>query len=337
MRDYGKVSPTFWTGDTGRFLRQCGPETQLVALYLLTCQNANMTGLYYMPLPTLCHETGSPLEGALKALRSLSEGGFAYYDEASEVVWVPEMARYQLGETLNPKDNRHKGVIRQIEIYRKSKFFNDFYTRYSRQYHLPKPSPLEAPSEPLGRGRGRARAGEEQEQEQEQEQNTSLPGKPAAAKKRPVDKVATPSDCEPSSGSASDTAPRSSTIANPRPRDELFDAVAEVTGSDPKLCGPRIGRVCAQLRKGDPPYTAEEVRSLPGVIADQGMSFSVTIGSVEKYISWVRTPPTHADGSLNGQAKRSDPYSGLKEFVTHDQEAVRDRIGLPLRRSGQAD
>ena len=35
-----------------------------------------------------------PLEGASKALRSLSEGGFAHYDDAADEVWVPEMAAY---------------------------------------------------------------------------------------------------------------------------------------------------------------------------------------------------------------------------------------------------
>ena len=57
MREYAKVSPTFWTGDTGRSLRG-DPDAQRVAFYLLTCSNANMIGLYYLPLPTLCHEIG---------------------------------------------------------------------------------------------------------------------------------------------------------------------------------------------------------------------------------------------------------------------------------------
>ena len=58
MRDYGKVSPHFWIGRTGKELRQAGPESQLVALYLLTSPHANMIGLYYMPLTFLSHETG---------------------------------------------------------------------------------------------------------------------------------------------------------------------------------------------------------------------------------------------------------------------------------------
>ena len=98
MREYAKVAPQFWTGTTGKRLRGMGRDVQVVALYLVTCPSANMLGLYYLPLPTLCHEIGMKPEGALKALRRVSEGGFATYDTASEHVWVKEMARFQIGE-----------------------------------------------------------------------------------------------------------------------------------------------------------------------------------------------------------------------------------------------
>jgi len=173
-RDYGKVAPSFWTGETGRQLREAGPEVQLIALYLLTCQSAHMTGLFYLPLPTLCHETGLTKKGACKALARVSKVNFAHYDEASEVVWVPEMAHFQVGESLVEKDNRHKGIVKYLETYRKSKYFNDFYDRYQIPYHLPALSPLQAPC------KGRVRARAEQEQEQEQEQDT-ISSEPQAA------------------------------------------------------------------------------------------------------------------------------------------------------------
>ncbi|EPR0667076.1 hypothetical protein ACUZZ3_005115, partial [Escherichia coli] len=36
MRDYAKVSPRFWLGETGRELRKAGAEAQVVAFYLMT-------------------------------------------------------------------------------------------------------------------------------------------------------------------------------------------------------------------------------------------------------------------------------------------------------------
>lgn len=163
MRDYGKVSPQFWTGDTGRKIRAMGRDAQVVALYVITAPSANMIGLYYLALPTLMHEVGIDREGACKALRSLFEGGFLHYDELEEVIYVPEMAKFQIGDSLDAKDNRVKGLLRDLESYRKSRFYNDFIQRYGEAYHLGKAKPLASPSEapckPL----------RSQEQEQEQD------------------------------------------------------------------------------------------------------------------------------------------------------------------------
>lgn len=46
-----------------------------------------------------------------------------------------------------------------------------------------------------------------------------------------------------------------------RPRDLLFDAIAEVTGADPATAGPRIATVKKALLEADPPYTPDEVRN----------------------------------------------------------------------------
>jgi len=180
MRDYSKVSPRFWTGETGRLIRKLGPETQVVAFYLFTCPSANMLGLYYLAMPTLVHETGRAFKGASEALRSLREAKFAYYDSVSEHIWVPNMAREQIGARLSPKDNRHVAVLRELEQLRKTPFFNDFVNRYRDVYHLHgielnaengshPGSPFEGPSEPL-----RSQA-HEQEQEQKGKSAASPP------------------------------------------------------------------------------------------------------------------------------------------------------------------
>ena len=56
MRDYGKVSPQFWIGQTGKKLRAEGMEAQIVAMYLMTSPHANMLGLYYCPAMFIAHE-----------------------------------------------------------------------------------------------------------------------------------------------------------------------------------------------------------------------------------------------------------------------------------------
>jgi hypothetical protein len=171
MRDYSKVAPTFWTGDTGRLLRKLGRDEQLLALYLITCPSANMIGLYHLPMVLIVNDLGWSLQGASKALQRVCETGFCRFEGGREEVFVVEMAAQQVGDPLEKKDLRVKGIIKEWQARRKSSFYLSFYERYSVSYHLPEPSPFEAPSKPL--------RSQEQEQEQdiEQEQDTPLPPK----------------------------------------------------------------------------------------------------------------------------------------------------------------
>src|SRR5262249_47233671 len=91
----------------------------------------------------------------------------------------------------------------------------------------------------------------------------------------------TPSSSSSPSGEIEANASISAAGRPSRKRDELFDAVAEVTASDPKASGSHIGKVCAALRSADPPYTPTEVRSLPKVVTERGLSMAMTLGVVE--------------------------------------------------------
>ena len=136
-RDYGKIRHGFWTGETGRELRALGSDTMLVGAYLCTCGSSNMIGLYYIPMALIAHETPVPIEGVSKALRSLGEAGFAFYDDAAEVVFVPHMAREQIAEKLSEGDKQRQGVITLLKEYKKSRFVADFLAIYKECYHLP--------------------------------------------------------------------------------------------------------------------------------------------------------------------------------------------------------
>ena len=168
MREYGKVSPHFWTGSTGKQLRQC-PESLVVSMYLMTSPHANMLGLYYMPLLYVAHETGLGMEGASKGLQWACEAGFCSYDHASEMVWVHEMARFQIADKLKSTDKRSVGVQNEYNSLPSNPYLASFYDKYSqafcmtekRQNTVKKVVKNEAPSKPL--------ASQEQEQEQEQE------------------------------------------------------------------------------------------------------------------------------------------------------------------------
>jgi hypothetical protein len=170
MRNYSVIAPSFWTGGNGGSppaIRALGPDVQVVALYAISCPSSTMIGLYYIPLPTLCHETGCSIEGATKALRSLGEIGFCYYNTESEQIWVPEMAKWQIGEQLDASDKRIKAIRRVIKQLGNSPFYSAFLDRYAEAFHLVDaeelPRGINAPSKPL--------RSQKQEQEQNQNQN----------------------------------------------------------------------------------------------------------------------------------------------------------------------
>ncbi len=141
-------------------------ETTIVALYLLSCPHANMIGLYYIPKMLISHETGLTVQGASKGLQRAFEGGFCAYDDASETVWVYEMARFQIGDQLSQKDKRVKGVNNSYQSLHNNPFLYDFYLKYKDKFHLEKPRGLEAPSKPL--------RSQEQEQEQDIVKSTNV-------------------------------------------------------------------------------------------------------------------------------------------------------------------
>lgn len=163
MRDYAKISPQFWTGDTGKGIKKLGAEAQVLALYLISSPHANMYGVYYLPISFICYETGLSEEGALKGLERLSEGGFCLYDPQKEYIWVIEMARFQIGEQLKAGDNNIKAVNKFYESLPNLLFLEEIFDRYQANFHLKNRrenrSPFKAPSKPH----------RSQEQEQEQE------------------------------------------------------------------------------------------------------------------------------------------------------------------------
>lgn len=115
MRDYSKVSASFWTGSTGKALRG-DHAAQIVCLYLMTSPHANMIGVYHCPILYIAHETGLSIQGASKGLARAIEGGFCTYSESSEVVFVHAFARYQLldgaGQALRGGDKRISAVLK---------------------------------------------------------------------------------------------------------------------------------------------------------------------------------------------------------------------------------
>ena len=169
MREYAKLAPTLWTGETGKALRKKGPEALIVAVYLMSSPHSNMLGLYYQPVMYMAHETGLGIEGASKGLLCCIEASFCSYDADTEMVYVHEMAAYQIGAALSSGDKRCKGIQKDYDALPSCPFLASWFDRYCADFNLTtrrenktkKLDGTEAPSMP--------HRSQEQEQEQEQE------------------------------------------------------------------------------------------------------------------------------------------------------------------------
>jgi DNA-binding transcriptional regulator YdaS (Cro superfamily) len=136
MREYSKISPQFWVGNTGRAIRKMGLSTQLMALYLMTSPHATMLGIYYAPIAYIAHDTGIHPNKVLSILQQLKAIDFCSYDEESEYVWVHAMASYQVAASLDPRDKRVAGVNDLFQSLPELPFLTEFYERYHRHFLL---------------------------------------------------------------------------------------------------------------------------------------------------------------------------------------------------------
>lgn len=191
---YGVIFPEFWTGRTGRELRERGgKDAQLLGLYLATNRHANMIGLYRLLVDDVRHETGLGLKGIVRGFQAAATSEFAVFDSASSFVWVRQMVRFRLGlktgEGLAVKDHKVVGVNRLYHGIDGNPFLGEFFDLYQSLLRLRKrrePVGVVVPIEedhhlsPLTRGfQGAYKPDQNQDQENVQKQVLAAAAPPA--------------------------------------------------------------------------------------------------------------------------------------------------------------
>lgn len=313
MRDYATVAPQFWLGKTGRELRKQGAEAQVVSFYLMTSPHANMLGLYYLPVLYIAHETGLGFEGALKGLKGSIEAGFCSYDEETEMVWVHEMAAYQIGTSLSTGDKRCAGVRNEYAALPENPFLSNFYDKYLHHYHLTTKRECAAKktSEKSDKNHKKGRAIEgtykphrsqdqeqEQDQDQEQEQDQNL--------LRRAEKI--------------HAAP---------PEENLESCGLNLhDGTRPAHAGPERRPLSAGVPEMPRPDDPEFIR-LP---LNDGSEFTVTESLVSEFESLypavdVRQALRNQRGWLLSDRRRLKTARGIKKFITGWLAREQDRSG----------
>lgn len=283
MRDYGKVYGTYWTSETTRDLSDQG---RLLALYLLSGPHANMIGCYRLPDGYVMEDMRWDARTVSKGFGELFRKGFATPHEATKWVFIHNFLKW------NPLENPNQGKA-AVRLFQQVP--NDFSCKcelakllYDADQKIP-----HAILKPFLNGSG----------------TVSKPGTGTGTGTGSSLQAAAgplPAELDPS------LVPEQPKPKNPRPRNALFDAVAEVTGSDPDVVGKYVGKIASLLTKAQPPYTADDVREFARRFwefcpyASNDNRERPTLGELEKNIGQLRAPKPPPQ---KPQPKRGSPAS----------------------------
>lgn len=140
----------FWTGETGRKLRELNAEVRELAVYLFTNEIAQTEwfGIYRFDLDLAAKLTGRSMKGTIKNLAVLETLGFAKYDTGTEFVFVTEMAWIQSGAFLKggllAPDFKCQQARRWYMRVKANPFLGEWWDRYATAFHLMKaPDPAQ--------------------------------------------------------------------------------------------------------------------------------------------------------------------------------------------------
>lgn len=104
---YAKVDHKFWRDPR---VRRWSDSTKLFAQYLLTCSHRNTEGLFWLPKDYIASDLGWSIEGISEALHTLSDEGFALYDDDTQTVLIVKAIKYDA-----PKGEKSvKGAINAL-------------------------------------------------------------------------------------------------------------------------------------------------------------------------------------------------------------------------------
>lgn len=90
---FRSVDARFWTDPKVRALSE---GERYLFLYFITCPASHYSGVFYIPVPTICFETGIPEKEVRHRLDTLSAGCLVHYDEENSVAFVTNLAKFQI-------------------------------------------------------------------------------------------------------------------------------------------------------------------------------------------------------------------------------------------------
>ncbi|GEM_PF-2474035 len=141
---YKSIDEQFWTDP---FIQSLTIKQRYFYFYLITNPHTHYCGLYYLPLSIIAEETGLTLREVKLYVHILEERGKIRYDTSYKIMWVINMAKYQLSH--GECDNRLKGIAKHFETLHGCPLIGAFLEHYV-ELQVPYKgllSPSEAPRE----------------------------------------------------------------------------------------------------------------------------------------------------------------------------------------------
>jgi hypothetical protein len=137
---YARTYVDFWTGNTGRQMRQFPAAVRELAHFLYSGPGVVSWGLFYKPIEQIAHDTGRQPKQIDDAMKTLAGLDFAYYDAPTEFVWVKQMAANQHRPLpLKSGDNRIKAVRRWYAGLSPNPFLGPYFDHYDVGLRLSDP------------------------------------------------------------------------------------------------------------------------------------------------------------------------------------------------------
>ena len=127
---YRTIDGAFWRDPD---IRSLSVTDRYLFLYLITCPHSHASGVFYLPLVTLVHETGLSITGAKRVIDTLSKEHLAFFDDQNEVFFVKSMFKYQ-----GRGSKMIKAAANQLAQFGKSFLVNKFVEEYPEiREHFP--------------------------------------------------------------------------------------------------------------------------------------------------------------------------------------------------------
>jgi hypothetical protein len=110
MANYRQLHCKMWSSDN--WFINLNPAEKLLFIYLFSNESASMTGLYEIPVRIMSFETGLSRECVQDAIEVFTKADKIEYDFDSGVIWIKNMAKYQL--QTNPNEHVRKRIEKDI-------------------------------------------------------------------------------------------------------------------------------------------------------------------------------------------------------------------------------